>query len=207
MNIWPGVSHTNKVGSIVGIKTCSVSYVFPWCLQFVPLRDPVTSYQGKIHTKLISIGNISGCTAESKPEIYTNAFGFSAEISYIHLITAEWKECIVFLLQNDEHMQAPRWEGLQAGAYLAVVWWARDTLRAIPYARLALACAIVSHTIALHLLLHYTKENQYSNLWHGQQTVMGTALQRPVLTDTATLLLCEIHSRLIFAPTTTTFMS
>lgn len=150
-------------------------------------------------------GGISAWTAKSRTDIYDwIAFGF------LIVIRAKMKgmNCLFAAkLKNWPELwtQTSTKRGLDE-VLPSFVQWARASLRAIPQARLALACAILSHShcnISPCPSVHEQKETSTAGCVISG-TALGTALKgsswRPAL-----LLLWLIHGRWI-SSTTRTFL-
>lgn len=175
-NFLPDSTYKNQVGSILGIKICSVSCAFPRGLQFAPQTEPITSYQVENHTKLAS------------GEALLHGLLKAEQIFMIGLVLVCFGILIVITVKGMNCLFVAKYKSWpELWTYTntktdldemlpSLVQWAKDSLRAIPQARLALECAILFHShcdtspcppAAL------AKGNQYSRLCHSRQGSFG----------------------------------
>lgn len=147
---------------------------------------------GESHQACLS-GGISSWTSKIRTDTY-DWFG----LGFLIVITAKWREWIVFFLQNKKLTRITNIHKHKEGlgwVLPSFVQWTREGFRAIPQARLALACTIISQSHC------YTspspsaapaKGNQSRRLCHNRQAAWGQgqlALQGQQLTSSTTLAL------------------
>lgn len=113
-NILPGSTYKNKVGSVLGIKTCSVSCAFSWGLQFAPQIEPITPYQVENHTKLVLVEAFIHGLLKAEQIFMTGLV--LVWFGVLIVITIKWREWIVFLLWNKKADQ--NYEQTQRGTWM-----------------------------------------------------------------------------------------